>query len=113
MISFEQETHDGFLLVRPAFNRLDSLVAPEFRSHIVELAQEQEKLVVLDMINVSFVDSSGLGAVVGCHKSTQNSGGIALCNVSDDVKEVFTLTHMDRIFDIHDDFETCAQKQAA
>ncbi len=113
MISFENETHNGFFVIRPEFNRLDSIVAPEFRRHVIELAIEKNTLVVLDLINVSFMDSSGLGAVISCYKSTQTSGGVVLCNIHDDVKEVFTLTHMDRIFDIDDDFDTCLQKQAA
>lgn len=113
MISFENETHNGFFVIRPEFNRLDSIVAPEFRRYVIELATEKNTLVVLDLINVSFMDSSGLGAVISCYKSTQTSGGVALCNIHDDVKEVFTLTHMDRIFNIDDDFDKCLQKHAA
>lgn len=113
MISFENETHNGFFVIRPEFNRLDSIVAPEFRRYVIELATEKNTLVVLDLINVSFMDSSGLGAVISCYKSTQTSGGVALCNIHDDVKELFTLTHMDRIFNIDDDFDKCLQKHAA
>lgn len=113
MISFEHETHNGFFVLRPEFNRLDSIVAPEFRSYVIDLAGQKNTLLVLDLINVSFMDSSGLGSVIGCYKATQKNGGMAFCNIHSDVKEVFTLTHMDRIFDIHDDLDSCVQKQAA
>ena len=100
-------------MIRPAFDRLDSIVAPEFRRHVIELATEKNSTVVIDLINVKFMDSSGLGSVISCYKATQKSGGVSLCNINEDVKEVFILTHMDRIFSIHDDYDSCLKKQAA
>lgn len=113
MISFEHEIQNGFFVIRPSFNRLDSIVAPEFRRHVIESAAEQNTVVILDLIHIHFMDSSGLGSVISCYKATQANGGIVLCNVHKDVKEVFTLTHMDRIFEIHDDFDSCLERQAA
>ncbi len=112
-MKFEQENYANLLVVRPESSRLDSIVAPEFRQSVIELAAEQNTLVIIDLINVEFMDSSGLGAVIGCYKATQGSGGLALCNLHDDVKEVFRLTHMDRIFEIHDDFDSSQYRQAA
>lgn len=107
------ETRNNILVIRPELSRLDSIAAPEFRRFVIELAAERNMPIIVDLINVEFMDSSGLGAVIGCYKATQSSGGLALCNIGDDVKEVFALTRMDRIFEIHDDFDSCLIKQAA
>lgn len=112
-MNFTHETHRNILVIRPELTRLDSISAPEFRSFVIDLAAERNLRIIVDLVNVEFMDSSGLGAVIGCYKATQSSGGLALCNISDDVKDVFALTHMDRIFEIHDDFDSCLTKQAA
>ncbi len=112
-MNFEHELYEKCVVFRPGIARLDSIVAPEFRQCVIDLSQEHEITIVIDLANVEFMDSSGLGAVIGCYKAVQNSGGLAFCNVHENVKEVFTLTHMDRIFEIHDDFDTCFSKQAA
>jgi len=112
-MKFDQEIRENCVVIRPTESRLDAIAAPAFRQCVAAAATEHNSLVVVDLINVEFMDSSGLGAVIGCYKLAQNTGGIALCSVHEDVKEVFTLTHMDRIFDIHADFESCINSKAA
>ena len=112
-MNFDKEVREGCVVIRPVESRLDAIAAPVFRECVVAAAIKNNSLVVVDLINVEFMDSSGLGAVIGCYKATQESGGMALCSVHEDVKEVFKLTHMDRIFDIHVDFETCVNSKAA
>ena len=112
-MNFDQEIHETCVVIRPVESRLDAMAAPAFRECVVAAANEHNSLVVVDLINVEFMDSSGLGAVIGCYKAMQETGGMALCSVHEDVKEVFTLTHMDRIFDIHADFDSCLNSKAA
>ena len=112
-MNFDQEIHEKCIVIRPVDSRLDAVAAPVFRESVVVAATEHNLPIVVDLINVEFMDSSGLGAVIGCYKSLQDTGGIVLCSVHQDVKEVFRLTHMDRIFDIHTDFETCLKSKAA
>jgi len=112
-MTFEYETHSNFLGIRPQAARLDSIAAPEFRKTVVNSSEECKQPIVVDMINVAFMDSSGLGALIACYKATQANGGLTLCNVHDDVKEVFTLTHMDRIFEIHDNYDSLSERKSA
>ena len=110
---FEQELCDNYVVVRPLDSRLDSIAAPEFRHAVLDLSEKHSLQIVVDLVEIEFMDSSGLGAIIGCYKATQESGGMLLCNVCDNVKEVFTLTHMDRIFEINDDLDACIRKRAA
>lgn len=112
-MNFEHEIFEKCVVVRPDIARLDSTVAPDFRQHVIDLSGEHTRTIIIDLINVEFMDSSGLGAIIGCYKAEQVSGDMALCNVHKNVKEVFTLTHMDRIFEIHDDFNSCVSNRAA
>lgn len=112
-MKWELDEDQNYIVVRPLLSRLDSSVAPEFRTFVSELSAEQKKQIILDLENVEFMDSSGLGAVVGCYKLTKSVGGLLICNVRQQVKDIFRLTHMDRIFQVNDSFETCLQKLAA
>lgn len=112
-MEIEQEIYDKGVVVRPVLSRVDSLVAPDFRRCVLDVAAENKALVIIDLINVDFMDSSGLGALIGCFKSTQETGGLVLCNVHKNVHEVLALTHMDRIFEIYDDIDTFLSKKAA
>lgn len=112
-MNFEHELYEKCIVVRLSYDRLDSIVAPAFRQSVVELSEEHKKTIIIDLSSVVFMDSSGLGAVIGCYKAAQATGGLSFCNVNESVKEVFALTHMDRIIEIHDDFDTCFSKQAA
>lgn len=112
-MKWELEEQENYVVVRPTLARLDSAVAPEFRTFVSELSNEQRKQILLDLTNVEFMDSSGLGAVVGCYKLTKSVGGLLVCNVQKQVKDIFRLTHMDRIFEVNDSFETCVERLAA
>ena len=113
LMKFEQEIYDNCVVIRPELTRLDATVAPAFRETVAAAAAEHNTLIVVDLVNVDFMDSSGLGAVIGCYKSMQDTGGLALCSVHENVKEVFTLTHMDRIFEIHNELGTYIDSKAA
>lgn len=57
---------------------------------------------VLDMGLVGFVDSSGVGALVGLMKSARERGGdLKLTGLSPDLRTILELTRLDRVFEIH------------
>ena len=112
-MNFEQELHDTCVIFRPTDSRVDSLAAPDFRQSVIQLAGDSNLPVVIDLIHVDFMDSSGLGALIGCFKAVQSSGGLVLCSVHENVQELLSLTHMDRIFVIHTDLDACLNQRAA
>ena len=59
--------------------------------------------VVLDMAGVSFVDSSGLGALISClRQANSRKGDFRLCELSRTVGALFELMRMHRVFNVHD-----------
>ncbi len=60
------------------------------------------KEVVLDFADTTFIDSSGLGALVICHKLCQSRGArLQLMNVPSQVMMALSLTELDKVFNIH------------
>jgi len=61
------------------------------------------KTLVLDLTNVTYVDSSGLGALVGAYVSTRSAGcKLKLINLNQRLKELFSITRLGPLFEGHD-----------
>ncbi len=79
---------------------LDASNAAEFKRDVAPLLEATTKL-VLDLSRLRFVDSSGLGAFISCLRKLNAKGGdLKLCGMSKQVRAVFELVRMHRIFDI-------------
>jgi anti-sigma B factor antagonist len=82
---------------------LTASVKEEFKAEIHCLIPETKRL-VLDLSNVAFMDSSGLGALVGLYVTARRAGAeLQLINLSQRVRELLGMTNLLSIF------ETCGQ----
>ncbi len=88
-------------IVTPHVSKIDASVAVEFRKKMLELVEKGENRLVLDLEEVEFIDSSGLGALVSVLKHSGPDGTIKLFAVKDAVRSIFELTRLDRVFAIH------------
>ncbi|MBZ8179485.1 MAG: STAS domain-containing protein [Oscillatoria sp. PMC 1051.18] len=80
---------------------LDGTKASEFRQQISESVKNGAETVLVDFQDVTFMDSSGLGALVLALKSVRSAGGkLYICSINDQIRMLFELTSMDRVFDI-------------
>ncbi|MGD0214218.1 MAG: STAS domain-containing protein [Terriglobales bacterium] len=78
--------------------------ADELRDTARKLISESKRL-VLDFSDVSYLDSSGLGMIVGVYISAKRAGcQLKLINLSPRVKEIFTLTRLDEALAGHEDY---------
>lgn len=83
-------------------SRIDAAVAIEFKEAVMcETSHTSGSPVLLEMSNVVFLDSSGLGAVVAAMKLLGQDRPLQLVGLTDPVAKVFRLTRMDSIFTIH------------
>lgn len=95
------EPRDGYLAIRVEGDRIDAAGAICFKERMRELTQDAEGRVVLDLAQVTFLDSSGLGAVVAAMKALGPSRPLELSGLTPTVRKVFRLTRMDSVFVIH------------
>jgi len=80
---------------------LDGTKAGQFRQEISDLVQSNADIVLIDFQDVTFMDSSGLGALVLALKTVRAAGGkLFVCSVNEQIKMLFELTSMDRVFEI-------------
>ena len=68
-------------------------------------------IVLLDLGEVEFLDSSGLGAIVAARKRLGSQRTLALGALQPAVSKVIRLTHMDRVFDVYGDTAAFLQAQ--
>lgn len=81
--------------------RIDAAIAIQFKEAVRTSAGDQTRRVLLDMASVSFLDSSGLGAIVAAMKLLGPNRRLELAALHPNVERVFRLTRMDTIFTIH------------
>ncbi|ELR97226.1 STAS domain-containing protein [Gloeocapsa sp. PCC 73106] len=80
---------------------LDGTKSEEFRQEITTMLAEGAKIIVIDFQQVTFMDSSGLGALVLSLKTLRSADvKLYLCSINQQVKMLFELTSMDRVFEI-------------
>ncbi|MEM1233031.1 MAG: STAS domain-containing protein [Pseudomonadota bacterium] len=90
-------------VVKVIDTRIDAAVAIQFKDAMRAETEGGPERVVLDLSEVSFIDSSGLGAVVAAKKLLNGSHVLELAGLTPVVDKVFKLTRMDSVFAIHSD----------
>lgn len=84
--------------------RLVMANAPAVRKELLEMIANDHHHLVLDLGDVSFVDSSGLSVLVSALKAADRvSGSVVLLNLTDDVRALVELTRMHEVFQIFAD----------
>lgn len=81
-------------------SRLDAALSVRFKEGLREVAESDAGDVVLDLSQVMFMDSSGLGAVVSVMKMMGREKTFRIAGLSPAVDKVFKLTRMDSVFKI-------------
>jgi anti-sigma B factor antagonist len=82
-------------------DELDASNVAEFRSAIAPILQAHDEL-ILDLSQLRFVDSSGMGAILSCLRQlSAKRGDLKLCGMAKQVRDIFELVRMHRIFDIY------------
>lgn len=89
------------VVVRVMAERIDAGVAISFKERMREMLAHPAPRVILDLSRVTFLDSSGLGAVVAVMKMLDKDRSLELAALTPPVERVFRLTRMDRVFTLH------------
>lgn len=94
---------DGVYIVLIGKEILDAKDAPEFKQKVLDLiAKEDCRKAVIDLSKLKFIDSSGLGSILGISRSLQHRGGsLKLACMSQTVRGMFELVSMHKIFEIY------------
>jgi anti-sigma B factor antagonist len=82
---------------------VDVYTAPRFRERLIELVSAGKHRVVVDLDGVDFLDSTGLGVLVGGLKRLRsNDGDLALVCTQGRILKVFEVTGLTKVFEIYE-----------
>lgn len=94
------EKKGSVVVVKPLEKRMDATIAADFKTQMGVLINEGQAIFVLDLSEVDFVDSSGLGAIVASLKMLGGKGDLVIASAGEKVMKLFKLTRMDRVFQV-------------
>lgn len=92
---------DNAQIVTVNAERIDAAIAIQFKEDMRNETENGANRVILDLSEVKFIDSSGLGAIVAAMKQLGSSRKLDLAGLSPMVDKVFRLTRMDTVFDLY------------
>ncbi|MEM7254417.1 MAG: STAS domain-containing protein [Pseudomonadota bacterium] len=98
----EDKLVDDTLVVKVCETRVDAHNAGEFKGAMAQFVEDGNQRIALDLSEVEFIDSSGLGAIVACLKSVGRDGKFTMFGLRNTTLSMFRLTRMDRVFDIYE-----------
>ncbi len=94
-------------------NKLNSINADTVKKEAGGHFEVPGTRLIMDLGNISFIDSSGFGALLSLMKSARtNSGMLRICNITPGIIKVFRLLQLDRVFEIYDSREECLKSFA-
>ncbi|ONN26974.1 anti-sigma factor antagonist [Thermosipho affectus] len=98
---FELETKDGISILKIT-GEIDISNAHNLKKFAMEnILNKGNKNCILDLSQMNYIDSSGLGILVSLHKSFKLQGGeLVLVKLSDNVKNLFRMTNLDKALNI-------------
>ena len=95
------------LRVEFLYAELDHHISVEVREELDAIITEHNiKNIIFDFKNMKFMDSSGIGVVIGRYKKIAKDGGkVGVINVSTQVKKIFDLSGMNKIIGVYNTYE--------
>ncbi len=106
LLDIQLENGDGYIVCRPV-GELDAFTVSQFRQALAELASNPR--ILIDMSGVPFVDSAGLGALIGGIRRARELGGdVAVACNRPTLTRLLHTTGFDRIVTVADTIEAAA-----
>src|SRR5579871_5112618 len=94
--------HGGDAIVYRLRGSLDFATSPSLRAALIEAADEGKHDIVVDLSQLEFLDSSGLGAIIGAHRRALEQGGCVRLIVSEGpIQRLLTITGLMSILSVY------------
>lgn len=94
--------------------KFNALITDDAKQQLNALFDKSNTKLILSLKGIKYVDSSGFGVLLSLMKTANNKYGfLKICDVSDEVMELFKLLQLHNIFDIQGSVEECLKSYAA
>lgn len=112
-LSMATRTVRGYAVLEVA-GEIDVYTAPQLRERLIALVEGGARQVIVDLGRVEFLDSTGLGVLVGALKRLRVVGGeLLLVCAQERLLKIFRITGLDRVFALFDSVETATESSTA
>jgi anti-sigma B factor antagonist len=94
--------HDGDAIVYRLRGSLDLETSPSLRAALLEAANEGKHDIIVDLSHLEFLDSTGLGAIIGAHRrALENGGRVRLIVNEGPIQRLLTITGLMRTLAVY------------
>ena len=95
-------SRDGEVCVVTVAGEVDVYTSPSLKIALADAAGDGCRIVIADLADVPFIDSSGLGVLVGALRRMREAGGeMRLVSERDAVVKILRITGLDRVFPLY------------
>jgi anti-sigma B factor antagonist len=89
-------------------NKINALIIDDISEGILKVFDNSNSKVIIDLKGVEYVDSSGFGCFLSAMKAARNNYGVLkFANPEPRVTELFETLHLQTVFQIYTDIDTC------
>lgn len=94
------------IVVLSLVGKIDIDSSPELKAKVLDLIEQDNKNIFIDFSGISFMNSSGLGALISIVKEARSrEASLTIISPTTFIKSLFKLTQLDKIFTIYDSVE--------
>ncbi len=102
--------NEGDITIIDLAGEVDAYTSSRFREVMLQAIEDGVPNLIVKMVNVEYIDSSGLGALVGGLKRvSEKNGKIVVVSDSPQVKKVFEITGLEKVFKLFDNEEAASK----
>jgi len=95
----ERMEHSDKVVLR---GEIDIYTAAQFKENLYRFVDNSAKDIVIDCVGLDYIDSTGLGIFVGALKKARlTDRNICIENLRDNIRKLFNITGLDKLFIIH------------
>mgnify|MGYP000939218238 FL=1 len=93
---------DGAIEIKP-IGEVDIYTSPELKNKIFELIEEKDLNIVINGENLDYIDSTGLGVLMGIYKKMQGKTlDLQIINLKPNIYKLFDITGLNKVFNIRE-----------
>lgn len=94
------------------YGEIDVLTTPRLHETLQEVIAESPSSLLVDLANVTFIDSTGLGALVVAHRHLEERGGkLRLVSVPPPVAQILEVTGLTNRFEVYADIDAAGESR--
>jgi len=109
-MDIETEQKNNYVIIKLKGNLIEGPKSDEFNKIIHQLIDDNKTYLIIDLGNVSYVNSTGLSILYNAHSAIKNVGGkMKLVSLNKKMQNLISITKLNTIFDVYDSEEIAAK----